>query len=94
MNAFLAVVQLPIPDTIGQSPSHRDRPIGAPSDLASKLMLENMSKHNLIAAIFSYRGYLHVRLSTQCYNRMSDYERFADLISDCCQKLGVPSKLE
>jgi selenocysteine lyase/cysteine desulfurase len=39
-----------------------------------------LSQHNLIAALFSYDGFIYVRLSAQIYNTIDDYQKLVDLV--------------
>eukprot|EP00455_Lapot_gusevi_P016610 TRINITY_DN1860_c0_g1_i15.p1 TRINITY_DN1860_c0_g1~~TRINITY_DN1860_c0_g1_i15.p1 ORF type:complete len:286 (+),score=90.16 TRINITY_DN1860_c0_g1_i15:93-950(+) len=73
MNASLCMLRLPLPDPV-RLPALMDTP------RATKLMRHLMEEHHIIAAMLSYQGFLHIRLSAQIYNDIADYERLVEVL--------------
>ncbi len=77
--ATAAVDVTPVVAHVGSGPPP-PRPI-MDSALSRSLMAKWMKQHRLIAALFSFDGFIYARLSAQIYNCEADYEKLVDVIA-------------
>ncbi len=77
--ATAAVDVTPVVAHVGSGPPP-PRPI-MDSALSRSLMAKWMKQHRLIAALFSFDGFIYARLSAQIYNCEADYEKLVSVIA-------------